>query len=89
MALLFSFLGVTKYCESSLFFIPVSSLFVVVGFDTGEGQIRWIIYELQSTLLLIFGYYIEHGGTTICFLGVGRSSWYGCVSRHTLSPFPY
>ena len=89
MALLFSFLGVAKYCESSLFLISVSSLFVVVGFDTGEGQIRWIIDALRSLVLLIFGYYIEHGGTTICFLGVVRASWSGCVCIHTLSPFPY
>ena len=45
------------------FLISVSTLFVVVIFDTGEGQIGAIIGALQSLVLLLFGYDTDHGGT--------------------------
>ena len=65
------FLGVEKYCQSSLLLISVSTLFVVVRFDIDEYQIRAIVDALHSIVLILFCYKKEHGGTTHVFLGGG------------------
>ena len=50
--------------------MSVSTLAVVIKFDTLEGQMRVIIETPQPIVLLLFGYDTELGGTTNVFLGV-------------------
>ena len=83
------FLGVEKYCQSSLLLISVSTLFVVVRFDIDEYQIRAIVDALQSIVLILFVIKNSMVVQQMFFLGVGRASWSGYICRHILSPFPY
>ena len=51
--------------------MPVSTWFVVVRFDSGEGLLRTIIAALQSLALSFFGEDADLGGTTNVLLGGG------------------
>ena len=53
----------------------VSILFLVVMFDTGEGQLIDIIETPQSLFISLYGEYIERGGTTNNCVG----GWVGPV----------
>ena len=75
MELLLCFIGFAKDCIFSSFSMSVSTLFLVVRFDMGEGRIRAIIEYPQSLVLLLCVEDIENGSTTIFFcIWVGPAS---------------
>ena len=63
------FLGVEKYCESWLLLTSVSTIFLVVRFDTSEGRIRTKIDTPQSPVVSFFDDYIESCGKNNAFWG--------------------
>ena len=65
------FLGVLKFCEFSSLVMSLSTLFVVVVFDSGE---RKIIAIIEAPRLLVISFCCEdtkHGGTTNVLLIYG------------------
>ena len=67
----------------------VSTLFVLVRFDTGEGIMRVIIEAPQPLVLSFFGEDTEHYGTIIFCWVFGESICAGCVCRCGQSPCSY
>ena len=64
MPLFLCFLGVGKYCKSSSILTSVSTLFVVVRFDTIEIQIEEVVESPQTLVISFCGIDIDHDGTT-------------------------
>ena len=65
------FMGVEILYVSSSLLNSVSTLFVVVSFDTSEGWLREIITSLYSLVLSLFSEDVYRGGTINGVLGDG------------------